>query len=95
MHALENYLGGMMVAPGPVVRLPFLRVVAATPLPVAGEHHRVGVRLYSHSATTNDDDDDARLTRLQRVLGRLRTCNTPRGRDGKRREYLGHYYAIL
>lgn len=43
----------MMVTPGPVVRLPFLRIVAATPLPVAGEHHRVGL-LYSHSARTTN-----------------------------------------
>lgn len=43
----------MMVAPGPVVRLPFLRIVTATPLPVAREHHRVGL-LYSHSARTTD-----------------------------------------
>lgn len=42
----------MMVAPGPIVRLFFLRIVADAPLPVAGEHHRVG-RLYSHSATSD------------------------------------------
>lgn len=42
----------MMIAAGPIVRLSFLRVVTTTPLPVAGEHHRVGV-LYSHSATTD------------------------------------------
>lgn len=46
----------MMIAPGPVVHgLPFLRVITATPLPVAGEHHRVGV-LYSHSARTTPRD---------------------------------------
>jgi len=49
------YYLGTVVAAGPVVRrLPFLWVVATTPLPVAGEHHRdVGV-LYSHSATTDN-----------------------------------------
>jgi len=48
------YYLGTVVAAGPVVRrLPFLWVVATTPLPIAGEHHRdVGV-LYSHSATTD------------------------------------------
>lgn len=39
----------MIVTPRPVVRLPFLRIITATPFPVAGEHHRVGL-LYSHSA---------------------------------------------
>lgn len=43
-----------MVAPGPVVRLFFLGIVADAPLPIAGEHHRVGL-LYSHSATTDGD----------------------------------------
>lgn len=48
------YYLGTVVAAGPVVRrLPFLRVVATTPLPVSGEHHRDFGVLYSHSATTD------------------------------------------
>lgn len=60
----------MMVAPRSVVRLPFLRIVTATSLPVAGEHHRVGL-LYSHSVTTDGAVSRRLAFPATRHVGRL------------------------
>lgn len=76
-----TYLGMMMivviivVAPGPIVRLSFLRVVAATALSVAGEHHRVSVTLYSHSAPNNVSWETRSLPCRDDRSARTATCS--------------------
>lgn len=71
----------MVVAPGPVVGLPLLRIVAATPLPVARKHHRVGAVLYSHSVRRPTEPSAA--YQHARVHARY-IAYTYRGCDGRR-----------